>query len=182
MTFTMPVSSSSVRKITPFAVPGRWRTRTRPATQIRARFPTSSSRSFGTTWGGRGQRAGRPGGAAISMRTNIEQTAPPAKPASLGREPLTDRRGAVPVGIGHIGDRNAQPRAERPPAVAEPVQNQPVGRHLGQRRGGIGLVDAEDVVAVLRPGSERPVDRQVPYRGVIVGGLVIAQERVLVAR
>ena len=32
MTLATPVSSSSVRKITPFAVPGRWRTSTSPAT------------------------------------------------------------------------------------------------------------------------------------------------------
>src|SRR5262245_24690971 len=34
-TLTIPVSSSSVRKITPLAVPGRWRTSTRPATAAR---------------------------------------------------------------------------------------------------------------------------------------------------
>jgi len=32
----MPVSSSSVMKITPLAVPGRWRTSTSPATVTRA--------------------------------------------------------------------------------------------------------------------------------------------------
>ena len=39
---TMPVSSSSVRKITPLAVPGRWRTSTRPATLTRRPASLSS--------------------------------------------------------------------------------------------------------------------------------------------
>ena len=35
MTFAIPVSSSSERKTKPFAVPGRWRTITLPATRTR---------------------------------------------------------------------------------------------------------------------------------------------------
>ena len=45
MVLAMPVSSSSVMKITPLAVPGRWRTSTSPATVTRSplRMPGNSS-------------------------------------------------------------------------------------------------------------------------------------------
>ena len=38
MMFEMPVSSSSVRNTNPFAVPGRWRVMTMPATRTRRPF------------------------------------------------------------------------------------------------------------------------------------------------
>jgi hypothetical protein len=53
-----PVSSSSVMKITPFAVPGRCRTSTSPATTTRAPFGGRSSQPAGTARGGRGQSSG----------------------------------------------------------------------------------------------------------------------------
>ena len=45
MILATPVSSSSVMKMTPCAVPGRWRTSTRPATVTRAPFLTELSAS-----------------------------------------------------------------------------------------------------------------------------------------
>ena len=63
--------------------------------------------------------------------------------------------GGVAVRIGHDGHRNPEVGAERLPAVAEPVHEQPLGRHAGLDLGGVGLVDADDVVAVERPATEQ---------------------------
>ena len=48
MMLATPVSSSSVAKITPDAVPGRWRTRTSPATETRRPLCMSGRRSAST--------------------------------------------------------------------------------------------------------------------------------------
>ena len=45
MILATPVSSSSVMKMTPAAVPGRWRTSTSPATVTRSPFLTERSAS-----------------------------------------------------------------------------------------------------------------------------------------
>jgi hypothetical protein len=55
MIFTVPVSSSSVRKITPFAVPGRCRSITNPATQIIVPGEGRFRKDAGQALGGFGQ-------------------------------------------------------------------------------------------------------------------------------
>jgi hypothetical protein len=68
--FAVPVSSSRVINTTPFAVPGRWRTSTSPATDIVAPFGGFCSSEFTIHEGGFGQIQLF---LVLIMRTKIEQ-------------------------------------------------------------------------------------------------------------
>ena len=81
----MPVSSSSVMKITPLAVPGRWRTSTRPATVTRAAGGNARQQLVPHDAAPRrDRRAGTTPDAPSARDAGGDSPRPPAAPGGIG--------------------------------------------------------------------------------------------------
>ena len=107
-TLAMPVSSSSVMKMTPLAVPGRWRTSTRPATVTALPSPASWRAAHGAGCGAaRIPRASSASGCASARSRRCGNPRPPARP---GSSPAARQRGSVTRGAGQRREQRQRRR------------------------------------------------------------------------
>jgi hypothetical protein len=95
--------------------------------------------------------------------------------AAAAREVIFQGRpefsGGVAAGIGLSGNLDSQMGAERFPAVAEIVDEKPLGRHRGLNRRDIGFIDGDGVVAVIGPAAEHLLADQRDAERVRIGAL-----------
>ena len=79
--------------------------------------------------------------------------------------------GGVATGIGLSGNLHSKMGAQRFPAVAEIVDEKPLGRHRGLDRRDIGFIDGDGVVAVIGPAPEDLLSYQRDAERVRIGAL-----------
>src|SRR5438876_3532153 len=134
ITFTMPASSSSSTKMNPFAVSGRWRATTSPATSTHAPCSSRGSASLCTTPGGSTSRSSSSGwplaanpSTAYSASSRSSAARPPKRKRSYGwssassswrrprASPPRSASGGSHSPTCHSSSRRVSPKPSQPP-------------------------------------------------------------------